>query len=439
VPANVIRPDLLPAQCEDATDTDVVTGRKLQAFNQWSPRVSATYDLFGTGKTSVRASGSYYYDTRINLADSLGGLATTTRLTWGSNPTSGACSTSAGASCWNDANRDGTVQASELIGTPTSSSARFDTNTGVLTPAGNIVDEAAQIERVREAIVGIQHELVPNLAVGVDYIYRRYDHGTDDYVIGFQPGAPGFPLSQIYTGPIPYTDPTTGISTTYFEVCETCSRPSGVGDITVTNLEYQIYQGVSMTVTKRYSDRWQLNGSLTLQTNPNYFPEGSTTFTNPTNREFRHGVSTIARYLFKMHGSYDLPWGIMASANLNINDGDTRILVVDAPEEISGGLNASGTPTTIALNNDDEIEFQPRDTVRLDRTTLLDVGLQKTVSLPAAGGNRFRLKLMFDAFNVLNSNFIRGYSSDNLSEADSSAPDSIIPPRVFRVGASITF
>ncbi len=44
----------------------------------------------------------------------------------------------------------------------------------------------------------MQHELIPNLAVGVDYIYRKYDRRTANYTIGFEPGAPGFPPAQIY-------------------------------------------------------------------------------------------------------------------------------------------------------------------------------------------------------------------------------------------------
>ena len=39
----------------------------------------------------------------------------------------------------------------------------------------------------------MQHELIPNLAVGVDFIYRKYDRGTATYMIGYQPGAPGYP------------------------------------------------------------------------------------------------------------------------------------------------------------------------------------------------------------------------------------------------------
>ena len=73
------------------------------------------------------------------------------------------------------------MQVDELIGTPTVSSSRFNLTTGVFTPAGNIVDPSAKIGRTREAIVGMQHELISNLAVAVDFIYRKYDRGTTNY------------------------------------------------------------------------------------------------------------------------------------------------------------------------------------------------------------------------------------------------------------------
>src|SRR6185295_19503200 len=177
-----------------------------------SPRLSATYDLFGNGKTSIHASGSYFYDTKITLANALSGLGFVS-LTWGNNQASGACNTAANGSCWTDANRDGLVQRSELIVTPTSSSSRFIN--GVLQPAGNIVDPSAQIGRTREAIVGMQHELISNLAVGVDFIYRKYDRGTTTYVIGFQPGGPNYPTQSIYVRQS-YTDPVTGLSAPYY-------------------------------------------------------------------------------------------------------------------------------------------------------------------------------------------------------------------------------
>ena len=433
VAPNVLRPDLLPAQCEEETQVDASNGRKIQPFGNWSPRVSATYDIFGTGKTQIHASGSYYYSTKITLANALGGISSLARLTWGSNRADGSCSTAAGASCWNDANHDLAIQPGELIGIPTSNTNRLDLTTGILSPAGNIVDPSAKIGRTREAIVGMQHELMSNFAVGVDYIYRKYDRGTTTYTIGFEPGAPGFPLSQIY---VPaeggFTDPETGITAPYFVVCPTCSRPSGSG-ITVTNPNYQVYHGVDLTATKRFSNRWQLQTALTLQTNPQYFPEGSATFINPTTREFRHGVSTAARYIFKARGSYQFPWEITASANLNINDGDTRTVEINGPGAVFGGLNANGAPTTI---NQDELEFQRRDAVRFGSTKLLDIGLQKVFSF---NGGRNRVKLMLDGFNVFNANTILEYDSDNLNERGFTAPTEIVPPRIFRVGASIQF
>ena len=77
-----------------------------------------------------------------------------------------------------------------------------------LPTAGNIVDESAQIGRTREAIVGMQHELMSNFAV-VDFIYRKYDRGTTTYTIGYEPGAGYDALRAIYQ-PATYTDPVTG-------------------------------------------------------------------------------------------------------------------------------------------------------------------------------------------------------------------------------------
>jgi hypothetical protein len=432
VAPNPMRPDLLPAQCEDGTDKDPVTGKKIQAFGNWSPRVSVTYDLFGNGKTQVHASGSYFYATKITLANQLGGLFSQPALTWGSNQSSGACSTTAGASCWTDANLDGIVQINELLGVPSVSSTRFDLNTGIFKPSGNIVDPSARIARTREAIVGFQHELIPNLAIAVDAIYRKYDRGTTTYTVGFQPGAAGFPLSQIYR-PATYTDPVTGLSAQYYVVCDTCSRPSAAAQITMTNPNYQTYKGVDISATKRFSNRWQMQTALTLQDNPQFFLADSAAFINPTGFEFQNGISTIAKYIYKAQGSYQFPWDITASANFNFYQGATRTLTINGPGNVNGGLNSTGGPTTITYNT---LELYSRDHERFKPTKLLDIGFQKNIKFR---GGRNRVKLMLDGFNMFNVNTIQGFTSNNLSNANNTAPNSIIPPRVFRVGASVVF
>ena len=426
VPANVIRPDLLPAQCDEPTQSGVNpnTGEveEIPSFMNWSPRLSVTYDLFGNGKTALKAVGSYYYDTRVTLADSLGGLFTVTRLRW-TNNSSGTCPA---ANCWTDANRDGVIQGSELVGSPTVSSARFNPVTGVLSAEGNIVSQDAKLFRTREAVLGIQHELIPNLALGVDYIYRKYDRGLQDFTLGYQPGAAGYPLTNIYEGPLTYTDPVTGISAPYWVVRQGLDQPSNTGEITVTDPDSTDYHGVDLTMTKRYSDRWQMNASLTLQTSKARNELGAD---NPTDIYWSNGVSTRSRYIFKLSGSYDLPWGLMAAANFNMNDGATRTMVIDGPGDVYGGVTGDLSYDTL--------EFQPRDAERYEPAPLLDFGLQKSFTLGA--GERYRLKLMFDMFNVLNSATILDYSSDNLNRAAVTAPTQILPPRVFRIGATFNF
>ena len=175
---------------------------KLPSFSNWAPRVSATYDLFGNGKTSVHASYSLYYETKITLANSLGGLFTQPALTWGPNQGSGACSTAAGAPCW--------TRRQSRQHRPGQRAHRHadDQQRAVQSDHGHPHagrqhrrSRTRKLARTREVIAGVQHELIPNLAVGVDYIYRKYDHGTATYTAGYQPGASQFPLSQIYAGP----------------------------------------------------------------------------------------------------------------------------------------------------------------------------------------------------------------------------------------------
>jgi hypothetical protein len=322
----------------------------------------------------------------------------------------------------------------ELSGTPSSSSSRFVN--GVLVPAGNIVDPSAKIGRTREAIVGMQHELIANLAVGVDFIYRKYDRGTTTYTIGFEPGAGYNALAALYQ-PATYLDPVTNLSATYYFVCSTCTLPSGLGNTTLTNPNYQTYKGVDLTANKRFSNRWQMAVALTIQDNPSFFPAGNAQFINPTvpsntgagsSLEFSNGVSTIAKYLFKAQGSYTLPWDINLSANYNQNQGATRTLSINGPGAVSGG-----TTGTITYNS---LQVAPGDTFRFKPVKLLDIGVQKVIKFR---GGKNRVKLMLDGFNMLNEATVLGYVSNNQSNVGFTQPNSIVPPRVFRFGASINF
>jgi hypothetical protein len=265
-----------------------------------------------------------------------------------------------------------------------------------------------------------------NLALGVDMIYRKYDRGTIAYTVGFQPGAPGYPLSNIYTGPIPYTDPISGNTGNYYTVCATCVRPTG-GSITMTNPNYQTYLGADFTINKRYSDKWQLNMALTVQKRDDYTVEGG--YVDPQNIEYGQGLNVGARYIFKLNGSYDLPWGVTGSMNLNVNDGAVRTMTMNGPGNVFGGVGQT-------LISRATIQYQPANATRFERTDLLDLSLQKTFSFR---GGQNRIKVTLDGFNMLNQAVVQGYSSNNISLTTATRVSSIVPPRVFRIGAQINF
>jgi hypothetical protein len=68
---------------------------------------------------------------------------------------------------------------------------------------------------------------------------------------------------------------------------------------------------------------------------------------------------------------------------------------------------------------------------------MLDLGVQKQFSLGPS--EKYKLRVMVDLFNVFNINEVLSYSSNNLSLAASTAPSSIIPPRVLRIGVRAHF
>jgi hypothetical protein len=127
---------------------------------------------------------------------------------------------------------------------------------------------------------------------------------------------------------------------------------------------------------------------------------------------------------FKVQASYQLPLGFLVSANLSSRDGAhlvrrTRSLrsITQVPEN---------TP----------ILLQPRgENGRLEDVTILDFRLQKDFRL----GDKVRLAVMADAFNLFNSDTTEGVVT-SLVESDSYLyPLSPVTPRRIMLGAKLRF
>ncbi|MBI4475965.1 MAG: hypothetical protein HY654_02260, partial [Acidobacteria bacterium] len=307
VPANTLIPTLLPGVNFPGADSGVT-------YQDWSPRLSLTYDLFGTGKTVAKASYARYFGQGIFTAGTLNPVgAVTLRYTW------------------TDTNRDEFVQANEL-GALRQIIGNYNPAAPGSPTTQNTVDPDLKNDRTEEAIVSIDHELAPQFGVGIAYIYRRYDQFNRTDRVG---------VSAADFVPVTYVERDARFasrtpSVTYFQL-----RPGLTWPTVLRRQEdpfYRRYHGIELTARKRMSRNWTLNSSLTLNRALQYFPEGS--FDDPTNVQFQHGEPgspSDTRWLFKAGGGYAFPWAINASAYVNGRDGFLRNETVQSPSR-PGGL-----------------------------------------------------------------------------------------------------
>ena len=120
-----------------------------------------------------------------------------------------------------------------------------------------------------------------------------------------------------------------------------------------------MFNGFELIARKRMADNWMMNSSFSYNsTKVNYgeFP-GSQPSTaaaaiteDPTNREQRNGyqydyltagsgignVYVNAKWLFKMSGMYQAPWGINVSAFYNARQGYPQEITVQTPTRLNG-------------------------------------------------------------------------------------------------------
>jgi hypothetical protein len=297
----------------------------------------------------------------------------------------------------------------------------------------------------------MDHQLAGNLHASVDFTHRYNDFGSTGYILGTQPGTAAFPLSNLWVGPFNYTDPNTGITAPYFVACAGCTIPSG-NSITSTSLQYQTYNGASVTLTKRLSNRWQGNISYTWNDYRQYEPPGSfsttgTTAGNPTGVSFVNGfTNNTPDYTVKAYASVELPWyGLLAALNYNLVEGAVRTESINGP---NGGASFAdcppGTPTaqcTAPAISYGTLAFEPAGTSRYPATNLLDVSVSKNFDF-----GRQKLTVTFNCFNLLNINSVTSFQSSDLSNNGLNGSfntfnsiTGIVPPRVFRIDLRYAF
>jgi hypothetical protein len=356
-----------------------------------APRIGIVYDLFGTGRTAVKAYfGRFYNQFGSQLAET-------------ANPNAIANQ----AVSWTDSNNNLALDPGELGAFTGFPRGLFPT-----------VDPAATRPYSEEFNAGIDQQLASSLALSVSYHRRQHRNG-----LGI--------LDRART-----PDTYTPIERTYTDI------DGQVKSITIYNLKPEFvnardryisnvpflrsnYDGLQVDVQKRMSNRWQMLAGVSFQRHRGFDHSGTFTgsdFSNPNLAINRDDGSVFIDlpWTATLSGSYELPYSLMLSGKYTARAGDPLNRTT-----VFSGLTASQVSETIRLAQ--------RGTDRTeDVTKFVDVRVSRRF---AVGGSRFDASL--DLFNMFNANHVL-LQTEQIGTTWG-RPTRILTPRIVRLGFSARF
>ncbi|HSE39823.1 MAG TPA: carboxypeptidase regulatory-like domain-containing protein [Acidobacteriota bacterium] len=379
-----------------------------------APRLGFIYDLFGNGKTAIKANyARYFAQLGVGYPDYQNFAGLGGQLFF-----------------WSDLNGNGRLDApGELQGGAIS---RFGGAFGPNESGVSIVDPDLKRPKTDEFTIGVDTELAHDMLLTTTFIYRKDTDLQEDINVGV-------PFSAY--SPVTIQDPGpdgvlgTGDDGGTFTVFNQDPATLGQDRFVLTNPpgNEADYRGVEIQVNKRFSNKWQMITGLTLGRS-NAFAKGSGSFIPGGNAD-TGGVSSglfdspnslinadgrsfwDRPVIFKLAGSYSGPWDIVFGGFLRAQSG------VPFPRQIQITTLNQGPITIFAQKVGDE---------RLPFLTTLDLSFTKNFSIQNG-----TLGLSFDLFNVFNENTV--IDAQTLSGPAYLVPKTILSPRVARVGVRFDF
>lgn len=427
VPANSVFPDLLPG-IEFPGDE-----RELE-WNSLSPRLGATYALTEDKRTLLRAAYNRY-------ADQL-----SARHVGGANPFPAVQGV---YYYWTDTNGDKTIQRTELdfdyglVGW-----YNVDPNNPGATLAPTRIDYDMKVPTTDEFILGGEHALHPTFVVGINYTHRRMNNmtfameektrGSGDFytaadweVAGNATGT--LPNGQTYS--VPYYRLRAGVPVPRIAVVT--NRPGYT----------RAYNGIELFANKRLSNRWAMRANIAWNDWTQNLDNEWSTNGDPTKLLTTYGCTSCDGETVTEWSGFQS--GPKTSVFINSRWSYTLTGMVELPWRMNLGLSATGRegyPLPYGHTLFDGTSLKTPlvtggvDAERYDDIFNLDLRLAKDFNI----ANRAGLTLSIDAFNVTDERPViqrdhvlftrlntRNIAANRITEIQS--------PRIFRVGARVTF
>ena len=276
----------------------------------------------------------------------------------------------------------------------------------------NIIDNALQNPSVHQMNVGVQRELGKDFVLRADYVRNIGTHFIIGRIIGT------VPFNPVVGGP----------------------------DI-VKNLESSVrtkYDGLLLSLEKRFASRFQFRASYTLSRSSNYANDDQIPFSNgpidsnDLRREYGP-TPNDQRHRFTFSGLFELPWKVrlapiltLASSvpmDILLPDGSSRVCELDrnagarqfhTGAELNAALNQiNAAGGSLCPNPDPNTGFKPRVLVPLVRDDLKFgdnfSSLDLRVSRMFRVGERWSIEPIAEVFNLFNVTNVLGVSNVNYS------------------------
>lgn len=399
-------------------------------FNDISPRIGATYDLTGDGKTVIRGNYARYYDTWALVQNF-------------QNPTflyNGAFFN------YTNLNGDRTITPNELTAGPFYYGGLA--NGGIFDLATFLdlhqIDPNLSNSFSNEYIAGFERQVSQDVSVSAQFTHRDYHN--------FYQGVPtGIGVGSYVQQPNLELNTVLG----HFSVPFYKLPFDQDGHQIYRNIDGydQSYNGVDISARKRMSNNFMLNAGVTLQRQKaNYNSPDASAYTfgdggisgltfpfDPNQIQFlngnayafapggsgKSGVYPYSEWQFKLSGVYQFPGDFSVGAFARYQQGYPYVLFASVSDST---LNAAlGTSRHLVL-------VEPFGSRRFENIFSLDLQFEKGFDFGQYG----RLALSANLFNVTNTNTVirrtRTVTTSSLNRIDE-----LISPRALRIGARYSF
>lgn len=376
-----------------------VTVKGLGNVANWdviSPRLGFTYSFPGEKATQIRGHYGRYYQAMLTPYLQRAGHARSVISGYAFNPATG----------------------------------KYDDLFFQLDPSSQVsIDKNLKDPYTDQFAIGFDRQFGADFALSASYIYKKSKDFIGTNNIGGQ-----------YVD-VPIVDPITGQT---IIVKNQINDPTTDNHFLITNpsVFYERYKGFLISMQKRMSEKWMMNGSLTISSahgfdagsglgpaddqDSSFFPSANARFGQDPN-DFLNADGLLngdRTYIVKVQGTYQIPWDLKVSGNYSYLTGRPYARQIEVT-----GLN-QGTRKIFA-----EVRDGSR---RTPNVSILDIRVEKAFPI----GKSANITVSADIFNILNSSAFYDVATtlDQPGTQDIFGVGSVyVPPRRMMLGAKINF